>query len=256
MELPQFDCFYYTLSLILQVFYNLSCFALVLKMNQLFHQIQKLKIMKTTKIVIALLMTMFSFGQLSAQGKDRISIGPRGGVNISSVTNVEESQTVTGLVLGLTSTYSFNERTGLTVDALYSVEGYKAPFETYKLRYLQVPVYFDFFFGQLGERFRPKVYAGVSPAFFLGGTLNELDINQPYYSDFIFNVTGGLGFNYRIGNRIWLNTDARAFVGLNDIRHEDVATGEAVNPRTYQFTLGLAYGLAKLEKEEKSNNPN
>lgn len=205
--------------------------------------------MKTTKIVFALLMTLFAFIQLNAQGNDRISIGPRGGVNISNVTNVEESQAVTGLVLGLTSTYSFNERTGLTLDVLYSVEGYKAPFEEYKLRYLQVPVYFDFFFGQLGNRFRPKVYAGVSPAFFLGGTLNELDINQPYYSDIIFHVTGGIGFNYRISNRIWLNSDARAFIGLNDIRQVDVATGDAVNPRTYQFSLGLAYGLAKLEKK-------
>lgn len=205
--------------------------------------------MKTTKMLLALLITVFAFSQLSAQGKDRISIGPRGGVNISNVTNVEESQSVTGLALGLTSTYSFNERTGLTVDVLYSVEGYKAPFELYKLRYLQVPVYFDFFFGQLGHRFRPKVYAGVSPAFLLGGTLNDLDINQPYYNKFILHATGGLGFNYRIANRIWLNTDARAFFGLQDIRHDDVATGDAVNPRTYQFTLGLAYGLAKLEKE-------
>ncbi len=205
--------------------------------------------MKTTKIVLALLMTVFAFSQLSAQGKDRISIGPRGGVNISNVTNVEESQSVTGLAIGLTSTYSFNERTGLSLDVLYSVEGYKAPFEKYKLRYLQVPIYFDFFFGQLGNRFRPKVYAGVSPAFFLGGTLNELDINQPYYSNFIFNAVGGLGFNYRIANRIWLNADARALIGLNDIRSDNVATGDAVNPRTYQFTLGLAYGLAKLEKE-------
>lgn len=207
--------------------------------------------MKTTKVVLALLISVFAFSQLSAQGKDRISIGPRGGVNISNVTHVEESQTVTGLALGLTSTYSFNERTGLTVDVLYSVEGYKAPFEKYKLRYLQVPVYFDFFFGQLGNRFRPKVYAGVSPAFFLGGTLNELDINQPYYSKFILNATGGLGFNYRIANRIWLNTDARAYFGLNDIRSDDIATGDAVLPRTYQFTLGLAYGLVKLEKNEK-----
>lgn len=203
--------------------------------------------MKTTKVVLALLIAVFAFTQLSAQGKDRISIGPRGGVNISNVTNVEESQTVTGLALGLTSTYSFNESTGLTVDVLYSVEGYKAPFEKYKLRYLQVPVYFDVFFGKLGERFRPKVYAGVSPAFFLGGTLNELDINQPYYTKVVINATGGLGFNYRIANRIWLNTDARVFVGLNDIRKDEVASGDAVMPRTCQFTLGLAYGLAKLE---------
>lgn len=205
--------------------------------------------MKTTKVLLTLLVTVFAFIQLNAQNKDRISIGPRGGVNVSGVTNVEESQTVTGLAIGLTSTYSFNERTGITMDVLYSVEGYKAPFELYKMRYLQVPVYFDLFFGQLGQRFRPKVYAGVSPAFLLSGTLNDLDINQPYFNKFMMNAVGGVGFNYRIANRIWLNTDARAFIGLHDIRHDDVATGDAVRPRTCQFTLGLAYGLAKLEKE-------
>lgn len=203
--------------------------------------------MKTTKIFVVLLWsTLAVTASLFAQGKDRMSIGPRGGVNISGVTNVDESQTVSGAVFGLTSTYSFNEHTGLTLDLLYSVEGYKAPFEKYKLRYLHVPVYFDVFFGQLGQRFRPKVYAGISPAFFLSGTLNELDVNAPYYNSFILHATGGLGFNYRIANRIWLNTDARIFLGLQDIRSSEVRTGADTKPYTYQFTLGLAYGLSKL----------
>lgn len=202
--------------------------------------------MKTTKIFFTLLCTVFVLGFAHAQGKDRISIGPRGGINLANVTNIDESETITGLALGLTSTYSFNERTGLTLDVLYSVEGYQAPFETYKLRYLQVPIYFDFFFGQLGNRFRPKVYAGVAPAFFLGGTLNELDVNESYYNSFILHATGGLGFNYRIANRIWLNTDVRGFWGLSDIRDEDFATGDAIQPRNVQLTLGLAYGLSKL----------
>lgn len=202
--------------------------------------------MKTTKIFLTLLCTVLALSFAQAQGKDRISIGPRGGINLANVTNVDESETITGLVLGVTSTYSFNERTGLTLDVLYSVEGYQAPFETYKLRYLQVPVYFDFFFGQLGHRFRPKVYAGVSPAFFLGGTLNELDVNETFYNSFILHATGGIGFNYRIANRIWLNTDVRRFWGLGDIRDEEFASGDAVQPRNVQLTLGLAYGLSKL----------
>jgi len=204
--------------------------------------------MKTTKMLFVIVCVFFSLNEINAQGKDRISIGPRGGVNFSNVINVDESQSVTGVALGLTSTYSFNQATGLTLDVMYSVEGYKAPFETYKLRYLQVPVYFDVFFGRLGDRFRPKVYAGVAPSFFLNGTLNELNINKPYYNSFILHASGGFGFNYRIANRIWLNTDARAFIGLNDIRTDDVATGDPVQPRTIQLSLGLAYGLAKIEE--------
>jgi outer membrane protein W len=203
--------------------------------------------MKTTKCLLVMLMAAFVLpAHMNAQSQDRISIGPRAGINFSNVTNVDESQSVTGAVFGLTSTFSFNERTGLTLDVLYSVEGYKAPFEKYKLRYLHVPVYLDFFFGQLGQRFRPKVYVGVSPAFWLSGTLNELDVNTPYYNKFILHASGGAGFNYRIANRIWLNTDARLYVGLSDIRAESVRSGDGIKPITGQLTLGLAYGLSKL----------
>jgi len=202
--------------------------------------------MKTTRIIAMLLFTVFAFVFAKAQSQDRFSIGPRGGINLANVTNVDESQSITGVVLGLTSTYSFNEKYGLTVDALYSVEGYKAPFENYHLRYIQVPVYFDVFFGELGNRFRPKAYIGASPAFFLTGTLNELDVNETYFNKFIVHATGGLGFNYRIANRIWLNTDVRAFVGLGDIRSKDYATGDPIQPRNVQLSLGLAYGLSKL----------
>ena len=202
--------------------------------------------MKTKKIMVILAVIALGWIHPAAQPRDRFSIGPRGGVNFSGITNVEESQTITGTVLGLTSTYSLNEHSGLTLDVLYSVEGYKAPFENYKLRYLQVPLYFDFFAGKLGDRFRPKVYVGASPEFFLGGTLNELDVNKRYFNKFLISATGGLGFNYRLVSRVWLNADARAFIGLSDIRAKNYNSGDPLHPRTTQITLGLAYGLSKL----------
>jgi outer membrane protein W len=156
----------------------------------------------------------------------------------------DEAESITGVALGLTSTYSFNENTGLTLDVLYSVEGFQIPFNEYKLRYLQVPIYFDFFFGELGDRFRPKVYVGVVPGFFLSGTLNELDVNKDLYNKLVVAASGGLGFNYRIANRIWLNTDLRSYIGLSDYRDE--IQGDARKASNVQFTLGLAYGLSKL----------
>lgn len=197
------------------------------------------QVMLTCSIIIA--------GSLSlqAQSQDRFSIGPRAGVNISTMSNVgDESESVTGIVLGLTSTYSFNENTGLSLDILYSNEGFQIPLNEYKLRYLQVPIYFNYFFGELGDRFRPKVYVGAAPGFFLSGTLNELDVNKDIYNKFVVSVSGGLGFNYRIANRIWLNTDLRSFIGLSDYRDE--IQGDTRKPSTIQFSLGLAYGLSKL----------
>jgi outer membrane protein W len=182
-----------------------------------------------------------------AQSKDRFSIGPRAGINLANVTNVEESESITGLVLGLTSTYSLAEHSGLTLDVLYSVEGYQAPFEEYKLKYIQVTIYFNYFFGELGDRFRPKVMAGIAPSFFTGGTLNELDVNDRFFRKFLIAGSLGAGANYRVANRIWLNADARYFLGLNDIRGNQFDEGDGIFPRTLQLSLGLAYGLAKLD---------
>lgn len=182
-----------------------------------------------------------------AQAQDRWSIGPRGGVNFANVTNVDESQSITGIVLGLTTTYSFNENTGLTLEALYSVEGYKAPFTEMHLRYLQIPLYFDYFFGKLGDRLRPKIYVGLVPGFFLGGTDNNLDVNHDYYNKFVVAASGGVGANYRIASRIWLNADLRSFVGLSDIRSKDNQTGESIKPSNVQLSFGLCYGLSKLD---------
>jgi|GEM_PF-959309 len=203
--------------------------------------------MSTKRIMFILVMITTCWFTSQAQIKDRWSLGPRGGVNFANVTNVEESQSITGAVLGLATTYSLNENSGLTLEALYSVEGFKAPFDEYRLRYLEVPLYFDYFFGHLGDRFRPKVYAGIAPAFFLSGTLNELNVNNDYYNKFLVSITGGFGFNYRLSNRIWLNTDLRSFIGLSDIRSKNFNEGDPINPRVIQVSLGLMYGLTKLD---------
>ena len=101
------------------------------------------------------------------------------------------------------------------------------------------------FFGDLGESFRPKVYAGFVPAFLLGAKVNDVKIDEDAFSSFNLGLGGGLGFNTRVANRVWLNADVRALLGLTDIRDGDVV-GDKVALRTVQPSLGLAYGLSKL----------
>ncbi len=110
----------------------------------------------------------------------------------------------------------------------------------------KVPVYFDFFFGQLGNRFRPKVYAGVAPGFLLDAKNNDIEVDNDNFNNVNFALTGGLGFNWRLASRVWLNTDLRAFLGLNDIREEGLRSGDKVANNTVQLSLGVAYGLSKL----------
>lgn len=198
--------------------------------------------MSIKKLLFASCLFLLGAGAANAQVGDQTSIGPRVGINFSNVSNVAGSEALTGLAIGLTMTYSISEKTGLTVDLLYSGEGYKFISNEYRLSYLQLPIYFDLFFGELGEKFRPKVYVGVVPGFLLDAKNNGID-EKDMFNNFNLAVSGGLGFNYRLGSRIWLNTDLRAFLGMTDVR-DDLVDKQANN--NIQVSLGIAYGLSKI----------
>jgi len=193
-------------------------------------------------IILVCLASLLSFVQLNAQ--DAFSIGPRVGLNFSNVSNVDNSESRTGLAIGLTSTYSISESTGITVDILGSSEGYELGSNEVKLNYVQIPIYFDVFFGDLGESFRPKVYAGIVPGFLTGVKVNDNKVDKDNYNTFNLGLSGGLGFNARVVNRVWLNADLRAYMGLSNVN--GTGEGDKVSLRTVQPSIGLCYGLSKL----------
>jgi hypothetical protein len=195
-------------------------------------------------IILVCLASLLSVFQLSAQ--DDFSIGPRVGLNFSNVSNIDNSESLTGLALGLTSTYSISEAAGITVDLLFSHEGYKLGGTDIKTSYLQIPIYFDVFFGDLGEAFRPKVYVGFVPGFLLNVKADDTELDKDLYNGFNLGLSGGLGFNARLASRVWLNTDLRAYLGLTDIRDGDIVEGDKVTISNIQPSIGVAYGLSKL----------
>ena len=194
-------------------------------------------------IILVFIASLLSVYQLTAQ--DHFSLGPRVGVNFSNVSNLsDDTKSLTGLAIGLTTTYSISEATGLTVDILGSHEGYKLGDVEYKVSYLQIPILFDVFFGELGESFRPKVYAGISPGFLLGAKQDDTKLDKDQFNSLNLSLAGGLGFNARVASRIWLNADLRAYLGLSDIHDNENGDKHALS--TIQPSIGLAYGLSKL----------
>lgn len=183
------------------------------------------------------LLLVFLPTLLSAQLKNRFSIGPRAGVNFANVDRENTSGT-TGLVLGLTTTYSLNESSGLTIDALYSSEGYEESGRTTNLALLRIPVLYNIFFGQLGENFRPKIYLGGAPGFLLKAEENGIEVENEY-SNFVLDLAAGAGFNYRLASRVWFNTDARLGLGLTSFKENN----DDYKNLTIQLSLGIAYGL-------------
>lgn len=190
-----------------------------------------------------ILIILLSSGLASAQlTENNFSIGPRVGVNFSNVSNPDEAELLTGLVLGLTSTYSINENSGITVDALYSGEGYKVVGTGIKLGYLRIPILYNIFFGELGQKFRPKVFLGPQLGFLMTAKVGESDIKYDM-NKFSFGLGAGLGFNYQLGNRVWLNTDLRSFFDLNKISNNAVDYPEEPKIRNIQLSVGIAWGL-------------
>ncbi len=193
-------------------------------------------------LILVCLTSLLSVSQLGAQ--DRFSIGPRVGLNFSNVSNFEGSESLTGLALGLTSTYSISESTGLTVDLLNSGEGFSFNGDDYKLSYLQLPILFNVFFGELGSSFRPKVYVGAAPGFLMGYKVNDDTANKDDLNSINLSLVGGLGFNTRVASRVWINADLRAYLGLSDFND---GGGEKSSLSTIQPSIGVAYGLSKLD---------
>ncbi len=182
---------------------------------------------------------------LQAQ-RDVFSVGPRVGVNLANVSNVTDSKTKLGLVAGLTSTYSIAENSGITVDLLYSSEGYKTPNDVeVQMDYLQIPIYYNFFLGRLGQPLRPKVYVGAAPGFLLSAKSGTEDIKD-MSANIAFSLSGGLGLNYRIADKVWLNADVRSFIGLTDVRDKMFRAGDKIAARNVQLSAGVAFGLSRM----------
>ena len=178
---------------------------------------------------------------LSAQSNDNFSLGPKIGINFANV-NSENTDVNTGLVFGLTSTYSLNEMSGIGVDLLYSQQGFKSGNSEVDLNYVKVPVLYKFFFNKLGDAFRPRLELGFSPGFLMSAKTNNVDV-KPTYNSFDIGAMGGLGFNYRVGSRLWLNVDLRADLGLTNLSNTNVLGLSDLKNRTVGFNIGLAYGI-------------
>ena len=70
--------------------------------------------MKKLLLILSVVLLITTVSQLNAQN---LSLGPRIGLNLASTTNgTTSSDSKLGLVVGITSTYSINEKSGIGVD--------------------------------------------------------------------------------------------------------------------------------------------
>ena len=197
-----------------------------------------------------LLALIISSGfSLAAGAQSKFSLGPNAGVGSSWLDNTPNRKAKLAGNAGLSLVYSAAEHFGIGLDAKYSFEGgkYSAGNQTVTadLNYFRLPLKFIYFFGDYGNRVRPKLYAGPSFGFLTGGkTTIELPNNmkeernsQDIYKSFDFGLTAGAGLNIRLVKNTWFNADLNYLHGISDIAPiEQHNRGIGVN-------VGVNFGL-------------
>lgn len=177
-----------------------------------------------------------------------LSIGPIIGGNVSTFTASSNTKGLIGLSVGGFANYSVNDHFGLGLKAMYSQLGtaYNYNSDHDRLHYVQVPITAIYYFGDAGNQFRPKVFAGIYLAPLIKATNKNGDEilgtdGKSTYNNFDFGGLIGAGFNYRIQSRTWLNVDAGLTRGMTDV------TKNTFNYQNLSFGLnvGVSFPVGK-----------
>lgn len=193
------------------------------------------RIILTTSILSIACLTM------NAQ---TLSIGPMIGANSSSisVSNANDNnKRLTGLSAGVFANYSVNEKIGINIKALFSQMGVadSDSDQSLRLNYVQIPLTGVYFFGQTGDKFRPKVFLGPYVGFLMSAKVDDVDVKS-YYKSIDFGGQVGLGFNYSLKSRTWLNVDAGYAAGFSNII--DSNNGDGKN-NAISVNVGLSFPI-------------
>lgn len=189
-------------------------------------------------------MSALVIGTASLNFAQKTTFGVKGGVNISSVSNLYESTTKSrvGFNAGIFANVSVSEKFKIQPEVLYSQKGLVYPSGKEEYGYLSVPVMFQY---NLIEKF--YLEAGPEFSFLLSAKdkQNEYSNSSYYYSAGVYDVkdeyrTFDFGLGFGIGYDIVKNfgINARYITSLTNLYKEsdpgDVAKNSA-------FQIGLFY---------------
>ena len=157
--------------------------------------------------------------------------------------------------LGGKLVYSFVSHWGISADLKFSSEGGTRTIEdndyVQRLNFIRIPVQGIYFFGEYGDAIRPKISAGPSLGFLVGGkgkiksdgeVVSEMDSKDAFKS-IDFGLQAAAGANFRVARNTWLNTDITYYHGLINI-HE---VSDKVFNRGLGLNVGLTFGIGTVK---------
>jgi hypothetical protein len=164
--------------------------------------------------------------------------------------------------IGMRMIASMHPNWGISSDIKFSSEGgsfgrdnsdAKMVFRANYLRHALQGVYF---FGDRGNRVRPKISAGPSIAIFAGGKTKLKDggvesmpdiKSKNVFKTWDFGLTGAAGVNIRLKEEAWLSAEAAYYHGLTNVN--DI-TSQKMRHRGLAFNIGLMFS-PDMEKMKK-----
>lgn len=162
-----------------------------------------------------------------------LTIQPKIGLNIASLTNADDADPRIGIAVGAELEYQIGDIFSLTGGALYSMQGAKSGNETLKVDYINVPILANVYVYQ-----GLAVKLGIQPGFNVNSTYKvsengikaEADIDAKTVD---FSIP--IGLSYEFSNVV---IDARYNWGLTKV-YEDIDTKNSV----FQITVGYKFDL-------------
>jgi hypothetical protein len=213
------------------------------------------KVIKSNQSFTIALLLLLSVASLSSvQAQQRVSIGPRLGLNLTDMHgDVSNNSILPGFTGGLFIMYSDVNHFGISGDILFSQKGY-----TYdnnnndfkqRINYLEIPVLARYFLNKTGT-FRPNLFVGPAIGFKLNAKQNDKTENGRSVADYDnssdfnsvdFGLVGGIGLNFQVGQGKRILFDARYNYGVSDISKANGSIGNS----TISLVFGYGFGVGK-----------
>jgi hypothetical protein len=159
--------------------------------------------------------------------------------------------------VGLSFIHSTQTNFGYGADLKYSWEGARAENEqlnlerSLSLQYIRIPIKLMYFFGNYGQRVRPKIYAGPSLGFLVdakeevkGNTNFEAEVDDQFHN-FDIGIQGGVGLNYRLVRNTWFTADLNYYNGFRDIRQQNSGGTKRLSNNNLALNVGVNWGIGK-----------
>ena len=212
------------------------------------------------KYVLGVVFTTMSLAGFTQSN----SLGINAGFGHSWIKNHQDVQFNPHGNFGVSFVHSTKSSFGFGADLKFSFEGGQEEYtaggskfeHTTDLNYVRVPLKAIFFFGNYGQRLRPKIHVGPSLGFLVGA--NDKIVNTANgnilsdrksdddYHNFDIGVQGGVGFNYRLVKNTWFTTDLNYYTGFKDIRQPLVGgTQPKYVNNNVALNIGVNWGIGK-----------